>query len=385
MTNVTFYVVNILDKAIRLCYNKYNSKTKGGSSMRSLLDKILIIACCCLFCGRSAIDVTAVLVAAALSSLCQYSGKSKISLVSQLVYGLLCIAEPSFLCALPIIIYDIYSDKMWISGVLAAIGYSISLTEEALKQPLIIPIFCGLSMLLCHRTTSYEKLYENYIKTVDTSAEMTNLLRENNMWLIENQNYEIRLATLNERNRIAREIHDNVGHLLSRSILQVQALKLIPDNDLKNEGLSALGESLGTAMTSIRKSVHDLHDDSAQLDIAIREAVRPLQDKGITVKYICDESEDMPNRIKMSFISIIKEAVNNIIKHSSADTAYITFREQPAFYQLIIEDNGKCPEAVKENGIGLSNMRSRIDELGGIINISAGEKGFRIFITVKKR
>jgi len=72
---------------------------------------------------------------------------------------------------------------------------------------------------------------------------MAMLLRQKNRELIEKQDYEIRLATLNERGRIAREIHDHVGHLLSRSILQIGALMVTKGREqriikLVAEGLS---------------------------------------------------------------------------------------------------------------------------------------------------
>ncbi len=55
------------------------------------------------------------------------------------------------------------------------------------------------------------------------------------------------------------------------------------------------------------------------------------------------------------------------------------------YNQLIIEDNGCCKsEMLNENGIGLKNMRSRIKDMNGIININSDCNGFRIFITVKK-
>lgn len=61
----------------------------------------------------------------------------------------------------------------------------------------------------------------------DTDTELKLVMEQRNRELLEKQDNEIYLATLRERNRIAREIHDNVGHMLSRSILQVGALATI--------------------------------------------------------------------------------------------------------------------------------------------------------------
>lgn len=73
------------------------------------------------------------------------------------------------------------------------------------------------------------------------------------------------LQTLRERNRIAREIHDNVGHMLSRSILQMGALITIHKEEPLHGQLAGVGETLNQAMNSIRESVHDLHDESIDL------------------------------------------------------------------------------------------------------------------------
>ena len=91
---------------------------------------------------------------------------------------------------------------------------------------------------------------------------LTNLLPK----LLEKQDYEIQVATLNERNRIAREIHDSVGHLLSRSILQLGALKAVHRQEPElNAQLDTLKSTLSQAMDSIRESVHDLHEESIDL------------------------------------------------------------------------------------------------------------------------
>lgn len=354
--------------------------------MRKITDKALITVCCCMICGRSALAVTAVLTAITVSSVCQYAGRSKISFAFEIFYLLLCFINPAFLLMLPLVIYDIAEDRKIIPAFIAALSFLSGVLNGGFrsKEAIAILVFSAVSYVFQSGTSTYERLYESYIKTVDTSAEVNKLLKENNIRLLKNQSYEIRLATLNERNRIAREIHDNVGHLLSRSILQIQAMKLINDPELINEGLESLGESLGSAMTSVRQSVHDLHDDSVDLNISFRELIRPLKEKGIDTDYEC-QYISVPNNIKKCVIGILKEGISNMIRHSSADHAEIVFREHPAFYQLIIKDNGRCSEKIDENGIGLSNMKARVDELEGIINITSGQKGFRIFVSIRKK
>lgn len=221
----------------------------------------------------------------------------------------------------------------------------------------------------------------------DDSAERNNSLSIRNKYLLDNQENQIHIATLSERNRIAREIHDNVGHLLSRSILQVGACIAINKGTPVEKTLLPIKDTLDEAMNSIRESVHDLHKDSFDLKIATEAILEELKNFKIDFEY--DVSENADKNIKYVFITILKEAVTNIVKHSNGDSVVIIMRELERNYQLLIEDNGKVsPNSenyIKEinEGIGLTNMEERVKGLSGIINFSI-ENGFRIFISVPK-
>ena len=221
------------------------------------------------------------------------------------------------------------------------------------------------------------------------------LLSEKNKALLEKQDYEIYAATLRERNRIAREIHDNVGHVLSRSILMTAACKTINKNEALDPLLGNLEESLNGAMNSIRSSVHDLHDDAVNLEDAIKGLVKDFSFCPVTLTY--DMSRQVPREVKYSLISITKEGLSNVMRHSNADSVNILLREHPALYQLCIEDNGtlgsKIPDIQTDadsnkmetvsGGMGLSNIRDRVKALGGTVQITQ-EKGFRICVTIPK-
>ena len=94
-------------------------------------------------------------------------------------------------------------------------------------------------------------------------------------------------------------------------------------------------------------------------------------------------SPELPREVKYSFISIAKEALVNISRHSNGDHASITAVEHPGFYQFVIEDNGTNTGEIGSAGIGLSNMQSRVRTLNGNLQISQ-KQGFRIYITVPK-
>lgn len=355
--------------------------------MNRLADKAVIL----LLCGISLISfesfflpVIAFLAVIGLSAINQSFTDSRISFVTEIIGGALCFAAPPFLCVSPVFLYDFFSSKRrWLALTLpiAAIIYYSKLTDT---QLILLITSALVAFMLWRATTRLETAEKKLIAVRDNSEEMNILLNEKNKQICENQDYEINLATMNERNRIAREIHDNVGHMLTRSILQLGALIVINKDEAINEHLVSLKDTLDNAMTSIRNSVHNLHDTSIDLRLAVNEAVKPLEDNYHTETEF-DFSESMPKNIRMCFIGIVKECVSNVIKHSSGDRISVVIREHPAFYQLSFSDNGKCTDAISDTGIGLSNMRERVSAVGGIINFTPSENGFRIFVSVPKK
>ena len=221
----------------------------------------------------------------------------------------------------------------------------------------------------------------------DASMEHDMLMEQMNHQLIEKQNAQIYNATLKERNRIAREIHDNVGHMITRSILQVGAIGVINTDEKLKAPIADLKSTLDTAMDSMRKSVHDLYDESVDLRQALAKLKPTDSAFAFSLEYDCED--DVSRDVKYAFIAIAKEAVNNAVKHSNGDEIRIIVREHPAFYQLEIMDNGTSVDerslsGETGDGIGIKNIKERVAAIGGIMRIKADD-GFRIFVTLMKK
>ena len=221
----------------------------------------------------------------------------------------------------------------------------------------------------------------------DASMEHDMLMEQMNHQLIEKQNAQIYNATLKERNRIAREIHDNVGHMITRSILQVGAIGVINTDEKLKAPISDLKSTLDTAMDSMRKSVHDLYDESVDLRQALAKLKPTDSAFAFSLEYDCED--DVPRDVKYAFIAIAKEAVNNAVKHSNGDEIRIIVREHPAFYQLEIMDNGTSADERRlsgetGDGIGIKNIKERVAAIGGTMRIKADD-GLMIFVTLMKK
>ena len=342
--------------------------------------------------------------------------------VPLLLFSCLSTLVPELCLFLPLISYDYGREKKYL------LIWSISILAIFLAFPESILVFyplfgCGLSFLSKYRTETYLSLEQRYRKTRDDDTELQLLLKERNQTLLEKQNSEIYAATLRERNRIAREIHDNVGHMLTRAILMVGALRAVhlqnlssaaspgcsdvqsltpssssecsgTSEDSLTRSLSQLNDTLNQAMNSIRQSVHDLHDSSINLQESLENLIRDFTFCPVKLHY--EMPLNLPRELKYSLISIAKEGLVNISKHSDATAASLIVLEHPAFYQFILEDNGhtvpqNTPEKEQDNaanrlysnGIGLTNIQNRVTSLKGTMQIRT-EKGFCIHITIPK-
>lgn len=254
--------------------------------------------------------------------------------------------------------------------------------EELFLSRWLIAAFTAAAFILKYRTVSIENLEKDYHKLRDNTKEISTQLERQNKEILEKQYFEINLATANERNRIARDIHDNVGHLLSRSILQIGAQLAINKDENTKESLRIIKDTLSEAMDSIRNSVHDLHEESIDLRSGIYKLIDSFE--FCTVKFDYDVETNLEKNIKYCFIAVAKEALSNIIKHSNATEASVSIREHPALYQLVIQDNGSKFDSESNDGIGIKNITDRVAALGGNVNISA-DRGFRIFISIPKK
>lgn len=326
--------------------------------------------------------IAPILIVMILSAILSYLDDVRITTGIFAVYLLVSFWEPAFLFFIPLIGYDVMLSKIkwiWAASFLPPIANS---SQAFLFSKWLITAFIVTVYILKYRTDSIQRLEKEYYKLRDNAKEISLQLEKQNKELLDKQDHEINLATLKERNRIARDIHDNVGHLLSRSILQTGALLAVNKDETTKTNLRLIKDTLSEAMDSIRASVHNLHEESIDLQMELQKLAAGFTFCPLRFHY--DVEGPMEKNIKYCFIAVTKEALSNIIKHSSASEAAVTVREHPALYQLIIQDNGTAGSYNPENGIGIKSITGRVAAVGGNVAIST-DKGFRVFISVPKK
>ena len=205
-----------------------------------------------------------------------------------------------------------------------------------------------------------------------------------------------RMAHLSERTRIARDIHDNVGHLLTRAIMQTQAGRVVAQSkgDQSTEQiLGDVGKTLDAAMTTIRRSVHDLEDEGTDFASQMEDASSEASMGRLKVD-LNNGIETAPAPVCRCLATIVREALTNTVRHSSARSAQVILRDLPAFWQMVVQDDGGSQQSQPDSshpkepelqrGMGLADMEARARALGGTANSGPNRQGWKVFVSLPK-
>ncbi|WP_414552783.1 response regulator [Anabaena sp. CCY 0017] len=202
------------------------------------------------------------------------------------------------------------------------------------------------------------------------------------------------MATVEERHRIARDIHDSLGHSLVALNIQLEAaLALWPDNSNKAYACLLEAKQLGSeALKATRESVALIRSEPLQgqlLEAAIAnltEEFHRLTD--ILPECSIDISPNLPHTINTTIYRILQEGLTNICKYAQATAVTIQIHSSDSDTVLMLQDNGMgFPVTENTRGFGLTGMQERVTALGGYLNIfsepNAGCKITAIFPQLK--
>lgn len=192
-----------------------------------------------------------------------------------------------------------------------------------------------------------------------------------------------RMAQTRERNRLAREIHDTLGHTLTGITAGLDAclatIDVAPDQTRKQ--LELLSEVSRDGIKEIRRSVSELRPDALDrlsLEVAIRKMVMDMSKvSDVEIYFETEEKhlkfdEDEENAI----YRVIQESITNAVRHGHAKKIWITLKRIDGEILLVIKDNGIGCENIK-NGFGTRHIKERIEMLKGTVSFD-GRNGFAV-------
>lgn len=206
---------------------------------------------------------------------------------------------------------------------------------------------------------------------------------------IEEANRKIEaLSRDRERARLARELHDSIGHSLTALIMQLEIIKRSEDR-LSNSGKQGLEEATDSArqtLTEVRSVVDALQEDEGENNFRemLKKLLKTYTEK-TRIRVEMDGMDCLPaflSREALDLYRIIQEFLTNTARHGQATEIYIHWAMNSEFLILTITDNGVGAESIV-CGNGLTGMKERVGRLRGEIDFS-GENGFRTRIQIPK-
>jgi len=189
--------------------------------------------------------------------------------------------------------------------------------------------------------------------------------------------YRLLEAQEEERRRIAREVHDDLGSRIAELALSIhQIITQSPElSESAVAGLDGLLEKTTALSGAIRSISHQLHSPVLKLvglPAALRSLCRQFQaSTGIRVFLTIGGVDEIPGDTALSLYRIAQESLNNIARHSGASTARVRLTRKPGEIQLTISDSGSgfAAKSKRSSGLGLISMEERVRALHGTFQI----------------
>jgi signal transduction histidine kinase len=198
-------------------------------------------------------------------------------------------------------------------------------------------------------------------------------------------------AALEERQRLARELHDSVTQsLYSLTLLAEASRRTAQSGDVSKvvDNIGRLGETAQQALKEMRLLIYELRPlalEQAGLVDALQNRLDAVEKRaGVEAQLRVEPNVELPAEVENALYRVAQEALNNSLKHAEANKVVVSLRTSGKQVEMEIADNGRgfdVEAARDQGGLGLISIRERVEALGGTWSISSrpGE-GTRVHI-----
>ena len=277
------------------------------------------------------------------------------------VFALAYVLAPFNLSALGYLIFAFFTFAHLVRMRTAFLVISASIAAYLLEMLLLVGSNTSalLSALLPAVILGITAIYTAY-----TSQQQVALRRSNEEIL--------RLATLAERERIGRDLHDLLGHTLSVVALKSELARKLIDRDL-DAARTEIGEVervARDALSQVRNAITGIRSTALAAELVAATAL--LEAQGVKVK--CEtEHVTLPHDRETALALSLREAATNIRRHSGASGVVIRVKQEAAAVVVEVTDDGHGGRIVPGNG--LNGMRERLGSVGGSLSLTANKEG----------
>ena len=282
--------------------------------------------------------------------------------------------------ALVVAVYTVGAHTDGIRGSIGTFGVVVlvavlSVDDFALADLLFVTMIIG-GAWLAGKAIRYRRQRERALEQLMVDAEQEHATKE-------------RAAAVEERIRIARELHDVVAHAISVIVLQARGARRSLEShptEVK-EALDTIEATGGEALTEMRRLLGMLRTHDEETELAPQPSLRfvealasQVRDAGVPVEVTVEgEPVELPPGIDLSAYRIVQEALTNTLKHAGSATARVVIRYRKDDLELEVADTGVGVGAGDVEGHGLVGMRERVSLYGGSIEAGARDgSGFAV-------
>jgi signal transduction histidine kinase len=258
---------------------------------------------------------------------------------------------------------------------LGSTARTILLSESAELADLVRYFFVNTIVVLLALIAFY-----TLKKQMITSVKLESALRT-----VNEQSEKLKgLAVVEERNRIAAEMHDTVGHTLTAAVLTLEAAEGLVSEPQAVQKLHQGKEQVRRGLSELRASVKIVRAGNETSFVAVLEQLLQeiRSDTGLDIHLVMESEIALPPLEVGILLSAVKECTTNAIRHGQATHVDILIGEHKGQLRLAFTDNGSGTDDIK-SGSGLSIMRERVQSVGGTLKIeSALGEGFTVSLII---
>lgn len=246
--------------------------------------------------------------------------------------------------------------------------------------------FYGITML-CNLLPFFQ-IPENYIFYVSMGVGIASVMvslffisihEKEEKLRLEKENKE--LVLVEERNRIARELHDSVSQNLFGINLNLNTLNYLLDQDLgeARQIINQLQEMVQEVQTEMRLMIYELRPLVLK-EKGFFEAVESLVNL-FQVRYNLDincqvtgDEGSLDSKVQLALYRVLQESLNNVVKHAKANRVKVVIKVRDGKVELIVQDNGRgfdLKEIDRDDHFGIKSMKERIEQVNGEFNIDS--------------
>ncbi len=295
-------------------------------------------------------------------------------------------------CLFVIAVLYLFSNYGLLSNLIPMVSFSEYLSVyNSQTRSILSGLQTGLSNLNLMAFVSYMFLFiQQQMDETQHFAILNDELNRLNRQLKGYANIREKMGETKERNRLAREIHDTLGHTLTGISMGLEASKVMVEvnPEATKKQLDVLADNARKGLQDVRRSVDKLKPDALER-YSLKEALDMLivdfqKVTGATILYLCHLPLLDLNADEEDFVyRIVQEGMTNAIRHGHADKIYVSIAQTNNDLIIVIEDNGKGCKDIQP-GFGIHHLSERIELLQGKLRYY-GRNGFELIAEIPIR